>query len=148
MEQNFWQTKLMKDFTEAEWEAVCDGCGKCCYRKYITGSGKREKLHYTKVSCDFLNLKTNRCMVYDTRFEDCADCEKLTKENVSSCSWLPETCAYRLLHEGKPLAQWHPLVSGNTDSVRLSGMCIQDGIHEKDCDDWQDYVLYTEKCGK
>ncbi|MCR5762240.1 MAG: YcgN family cysteine cluster protein [Treponema sp.] len=148
MEQNFWQSKKLEDFSDEEWESVCDGCGKCCYRKYITGNGKKERLYYTKVACNFLNLKTNRCTVYDTRLTDCPECEKLSKENLASCDWLPDTCAYRLLQEGKGLEGWHPLVSGNKGSVKRSGICIEGGIHEKDCDDWQNYVLYVEKYKK
>ena len=146
MEQEFWKKKELKDFTDEEWEAVCDGCGKCCYRKYISGTGKKMRLYYTKVACNFLNLKTNRCTVYDTRFLQCPDCEKLTRENLASCSWLPDSCAYRILSEGRELAPWHPLVSKKRDSVRTSGICIRGGIHEKECDDWMNFVLYSEKC--
>ncbi len=145
MQEEFWKKKKLEDFTDEEWEAVCDGCGKCCYRKYISGRGKKSRLYYTKVACDFLNLRTNRCNVYETRFSDCPDCERLTKEKVSSCSWLPESCAYRMLAEGKDLAPWHPLVSKKNDLVRKNGICIQDGIHEKDCEDWMEFVLYSEK---
>ena len=147
-DQDFWKKKDILDFSDEEWEAVCDGCGKCCYRKYISGCGKATRLYFTKVACDFLNLKTNRCSVYEDRFKICPDCEKLTKENLEECDWLPDTCAYRLLHEGKTLEEWHPLVSGKRDSVKRTGMSIQDGIHEKNCDDWQNYVLYAEKYAK
>lgn len=145
LEQEFWKHKELKDFTDEEWEAVCDGCGKCCYRKYISGNGRKARLYYTKVACDFLNLRTNRCTAYESRFTVCTDCEKLSRENLASCTWLPDSCAYRMLAEGKELAPWHPLVSGRRDSVQRSGNCIQGGIHEKDCGDWMDFVLYSEK---
>ena len=145
VEQEFWKHRDLKDFTDKEWEAVCDGCGKCCYNKYISGSGRKTRLYYTKVACDFLNLRTNRCTVYEKRFTACPDCKKLTRENLADYTWLPDSCAYRMLAEGKELAPWHPLVSGTQDSVQKSGNCIQGGIHEKDCGDWMDFVLSSEK---
>lgn len=145
MEKDFWKKKELKDFSDEEWEAVCDGCGKCCYRKYISGKGKKTRLYYTKVACNFLNLRTNRCTVYENRFLKCPDCEKLTRENLASCTWLPDTCAYRMLAEGKELCFWHPLVNGKRDSILESGIYIREGIHEKDCNDWMNFVLYSEK---
>lgn len=145
MEDDFWLIKNISDFSDEEWESLCDGCGKCCYRKYISGHGKKTRLYYTKVACDYLDLRTNRCTVYNTRFCDCKECEKLTKENIASCTWLPDTCAYRLVYEGKDLPFWHPLISKNNTSTKDYGICIKDGIHEKNCDDWQNFVLYSEK---
>ncbi len=145
MEDKFWKKKQLSDFTDEEWEAICDGCGKCCYRKYISGTGKKAMLHYTKVACDFLDLKTNRCTVYETRFSDCPDCEKLTRKKLSSCSWLPDSCAYRILAEGKELPPWHPLVSEDPKAMQKNQIYIRGGIHEKDCDDWANFILASEK---
>ena len=124
-ESHFWQTKSLLEMTESEWEALCDGCGKCCYRKYIQGRGKREKLYYT-------------------RFKIESDCTKLTKKNLPDFGWLPNTCAYRLLYEGKPLPEWHPLISGDPNSVKNAGVLIQDGVHEEDVIDWFEFVIETE----
>ena len=124
-ESHFWQTKSLLEMTESEWEALCDGCGKCCYRKYIQGRGKREKLYYK-------------------RFKIESDCTKLTKKNLPDFGWLPNTCAYRLLYEGKPLPEWHPLISGDPNSVKNAGVLIQDGVHEEDVIDWFEFVIETE----
>ena len=130
--------------TESEWEALCDGCGKCCYRKYIQGRGKREKLYYTRIACNLLDVETGKCRNYSERFKIESDCTKLTKKNLPDFGWLPYTCAYRLLYEGKALPEWHPLVSGDPDSVKKAGVLIQDGVHEEDVIDWFEFVIETE----
>ncbi|WP_109077515.1 YcgN family cysteine cluster protein [Aggregatibacter kilianii] len=141
LESNFWQHKTLLDMNDAEWEALCDGCGKCCYRKYIDGYGKYERLYYTRIACNLLDLETGKCGNYLQRFELEEDCTKLTKENLSDFDWLPATCAYRLLHEGKPLPSWHPLISGDPNSVKKADILIKYGIHERDVIDWFDFIL-------
>ena len=143
-ESHFWQTKSLLEMTESEWEALCDGCGKCCYRKYIQGRGKREKLYYTRIACNLLDVKTGKCCNYPERFKIESDCTKLTKKNLPDFGGLPNTCAYRLLYEGKPLPEWHPLVSGDPNSVKKAGVLIQDGVHEEDVIDWFEFVIETE----
>ena len=130
-ESHFWQTKSLLEMTESEWEALCDGCGKCCYRKYIQGWGKREKLYYTRIACNLLDVETGKCRNYPERFKIESDCTKLTKKNLPDFGWLPNTCAYRLLYEGKPLPEWHPLVSGDPDSVKNAGILIPDVCMKK-----------------
>ena len=144
LEPNFWQTKSLLEMTESEWEALCDGCGKCCYRKYIQGRGKREKLYYTRIACNLLDVETGKCRNYPERFKIESDCTKLTKKNLPDFGWLPNTCAYRLLYEGKPLPEWHPLISGDSNSVKNAGVLIQDGVHEEDVIDWFEFVIETE----
>ena len=143
-ESHFWQKKSLLEMTESEWEALCDGCGKCCYRKYIQGRGKREKLYYTRIACNLLDVETGKCRNYSERFKIESDCTKLTQKNLPDFGWLPNTCAYRLLYEGKPLPEWHPLVSGDPDSVKKAGVLIQDGVHEEDVIDWFEFVIETE----
>ena len=126
---------------EAEWEALCDGCGKCCYRKYIQGHGKRQKLYYTRIACNLLDMKTGKCGNYPERFKLETDCTKLTKKNLPDFHCLPQTCAYRLIYEGKPLPYWHPLISGDPNSVKNAGILIADGVHEKDVIDWFEFVI-------
>jgi len=139
----FYKTKFLSELSPEEWESLCDGCGLCCYRKYITGYGKREKIHYTRVACDLLDLKTGKCRDYENRFKIIKDCLQLTKNNVSQFDWLPETCAYRLVYEGKPLPDWHPLISGRKESVGEAGIMIKNGIHESEVDecDWDEYEI-------
>ena len=143
-ESHFWQKKSLLEMTESEWEALCDGCGKCCYRKYIQGRGKREKLYYTRIACNLLDVETGKCRNYSERFKIESDCTKLTQKNLPDFGWLPHTCAYRLLYEGKALPEWHPLVSGDPDSVKKAGVLIQDGVHEEDVIDWFEFVIETE----
>ena len=140
LEPNFWQTKSLLDMTEEEWEMLCDGCGKCCYRKFIEGRGKRQKLYFTRIACNLLDLSTGKCGQYAKRFQLETDCTKLTKKNLPDFSWLPSTCAYRLLYENKPLFDWHPLISDDPNSVKLAGVMVENGIHEKDVIDWFEYV--------
>ena len=129
--------------TDEQWESLCDGCGLCCFRKFITGRGKKQKTHFTRIACDLLDLKTGRCSDYENRFKKQSDCSRLTKNNVDKCDWLPETCAYRCLYYKRPLPPWHPLLTGNAESVKQSGVMIQDGVHECDVadEDWEEYIV-------
>ncbi|MGL4678002.1 MAG: YcgN family cysteine cluster protein, partial [Plesiomonas shigelloides] len=123
-EQAFWQTKTLDEMTDAEWEALCDGCGQCCLHKLIDAD--TDELYYTNVACDQLDLHTCQCRNYATRFELEPDCIKLTRENMNTFEWLPATCAYRLLDEGKGLPAWHPLVSGTSESMHDAGVSVRD----------------------
>ncbi|MGL5238377.1 MAG: YcgN family cysteine cluster protein, partial [Plesiomonas shigelloides] len=123
-EQAFWQTKTLDEMTDAEWEALCDGCGQCCLHKLIDAD--TDELYYTNVACDQLDLHTCQCRNYATRFELEPDCIKLTRENMNTFEWLPATCAYRLLDEGKGLPAWHPLVSGTPESMHDAGISVRD----------------------
>lgn len=96
LEPDFWLHKTLLDMNDAEWEALCDGCGKWCYRKYIDGDGKYERLYYTRIACNLLDLETGKCGQYARRFELEEDCTKLTKENLSDFDWLPATCSLYL----------------------------------------------------
>lgn len=139
--ENFWETKELKDFSQKEWESLCDGCGICCYRKIIDGYLWWKKILNTKVACDLLDCKTCRCTDYEHRFEKQAECIKLDRKKVKEFKWLPETCAYRLINEGKPLPSWHPLISGNPNSVKEASIPIENGINEKDAEDWFDFII-------
>ena len=141
LEPNFWQTKSLLEMTESEWEALCDGCGKCCYRKYIQGRGKRQKLYYTRIACNLLDVETGKCGNYSERFKIETDCTKLTKKNLPDFHWLPDTCAYRLLYEGKTLPEWHPLISGHADSLKNADVLIKNGVHERDVIDWFEFII-------
>ena len=118
----FWKTKSLAEMTRVEWESLCDGCGRCCLNKLEdedTG-----KFLYTRAACKLLDLKTCRCTDYPNRASRVPDCVSLTAENVGSLGWLPATCAYRLLEEGKSLPWWHPLVSGRQDTVTEAGIAV------------------------
>ncbi|MCD8672149.1 YcgN family cysteine cluster protein, partial [Klebsiella pneumoniae] len=110
-EQPFWQQKTLDDMSDAEWESLCDGCGQCCLHKLMDED--TDEIYFTNVACRQLNIKTCQCRNYARRFEYEPDCIKLTRENLPTFEWLPPTCAYRLLAEGKPLPAWHPLLTGS-----------------------------------
>ena len=105
-----------------EWESLCDGCGKCCLHKLE--NDKTGKIAFTNVACKLLKLNTCRCSRYDDRTTLIANCLDLKKLETTQYHWLPSTCAYRLLEANQPLPGWHPLISGNTASVKRAGVSI------------------------
>jgi uncharacterized cysteine cluster protein YcgN (CxxCxxCC family) len=129
-DQPFWKTKPLADMTAAEWESLCDGCGRCCLNK-LEDEDTGEFL-YTRAACKLLDIKTCRCTDYAHRGERVADCVALTPRNVGELGWLPVTCAYRLLDEGKPLAWWHPLVSGRPETVAEAGITVTHGAYSEE----------------
>jgi uncharacterized cysteine cluster protein YcgN (CxxCxxCC family) len=118
----FWKTKTLPEMTREEWESLCDGCGRCCLNKLEDEDTGR--FLYTRAACKLLDLESCRCTDYANRHARVPDCVALTPENVGSLGWLPATCAYRLLEEGKNLQWWHPLVSGRTDTVTEAGIAV------------------------
>jgi len=126
----FWKTKTLAEMTREEWELLCDGCGRCCLNK-LEDEDTGEFL-YTRAACKLLDLKTCRCSDYAHRAERVADCVSLTPANVGSLGWLPATCAYRLLDEGKPLAWWHPLVSGRAETVDEAGISVKGAAYSEE----------------
>lgn len=137
----FWEYKKLTELNEAEWEALCDGCGKCCFRKFVRGYGKRKKIYFTRIACDLLDLKTGQCSDYCNRFQAQPKCTKLTLKNLPQFfDWLPKTCAYRLIYEGKSLPDWHPLIIGNDKLVRQK-IIIKNAVHEKNIIDWFEWVI-------
>jgi uncharacterized cysteine cluster protein YcgN (CxxCxxCC family) len=118
----FWKTKALSEMTKQEWESLCDGCGRCCLNKLEDEDTGR--FHYTRAACKLLDLETCRCTDYANRQARVPDCVALTPENVGSLGWLPATCAYRILDEGKNLEWWHPLVSGRQETVAEAGITV------------------------
>ncbi len=115
----FWQTAELKDLTPAQWESLCDGCGKCCLEKYEdedTGA-----IHYTNVACRLLDCDACRCTDYTNRAARVPDCITLTPAHLEQPGWLPETCAYRRRAEGRPLPPWHHLRCGDPQAVHRAG---------------------------
>lgn len=119
----FWETKSLEDMNVEEWESLCDHCGRCCLIKLEDiDSGE---LYFTNVICRYHNPANCNCLRYEERNRLVPDCVKVTPELARNADWLPPTCAYRLLAEGKPLADWHPLISGDADSVRRAGISVR-----------------------
>ncbi len=141
MDKDFYKNKTLDKMTDEEWEALCDGCGRCCYRKILDGHLWNKKVYNTCVACDLLDMESGMCMDYENRFAKQKECIKLDRRKLKGFDWLPDTCAYRLIAQSKPLPEWHPLVSGTHDTVVDCGVMIKDGIHESDADDWYDYII-------
>ena len=122
----FWENKSLDTMNQQEWESLCDGCGLCCLLKIEDiDSGK---LFYTNVVCEYHDNAHSCCTRYQERSTLVPDCIRVTPEVARTEKWLPDSCAYRLLAEGKPLFDWHPLISGDPDSVRQAGISIRDRV--------------------
>jgi hypothetical protein len=123
VEKPFWKQKPLEDLNPAEWESLCDGCGRCCLVKLEDeDSGE---IHYTDIACKLFSEQTCACSDYARRRRKVHDCIKLTPATVRSLAWLPRSCAYRVIAEGGDLAWWHPLVSGSPMSVHEAGASVR-----------------------
>jgi len=122
----FWKRKKLAEMSRQEWESLCDGCGRCCLVK-LEDEDTGEILT-TSVVCALYDTERGGCSDYANRHAHMPDCIGLTPQNVGTIRWLPATCAYRLLYEGRDLPSWHPLRSGDPDTVREAGISILDEV--------------------
>lgn len=122
----FWERKTLTELDATEWESLCDGCGRCCLLKLEDADSG--EIAYTGIACRLLDIRRCRCRDYGHRQQHVSDCQVLNPVVVSATGWLPDTCAYRLMAEGKPLPDWHPLISGDPDSVHAAGISVRDRV--------------------
>ena len=141
-EPPFWETRTLDEMSDDQWESLCDGCGRCCLHKLEdedTG-----EVFYTRIACRLLDGESARCKNYKDRFQEVPDCLSMRPLNEDKLRWLPMSCAYRRLSEGRGLAEWHPLVSGRVDSVRAAGIAVT-GKTRAEFDvpvsEWPDHVI-------
>ncbi len=143
----FWQNKTLAELSSAEWEALCDGCGLCCLHKLE--DEETGEIVYTSIACRLLDTELCRCKDYPARNKHVPECLSLNADNIADHPWLPESCAYRLLFEGKPLHPWHPLISANAGSVHDAGISVagraisETDIHPEDIE-----LFITRNIGK
>ncbi|WP_416308107.1 YcgN family cysteine cluster protein [Neptunicella sp. SCSIO 80796] len=150
----FWETKSLSEMTENEWESLCDGCGKCCLHKFIDDDEgdmqptdvvfKGERVHFTNIVCDLLNTKTCSCSQYEHRTDFVPDCVKLTKDNLKDIFFMPPSCSYRRLYEGRGLPAWHPLLNRQKKTamhkagMSVRGKTIYEG--QVNLDEFENYI--------
>ena len=137
---SFWKTKKLTEMTDEEWESLCDNCGKCCLHKLE--DEESGKIVFTDVACKLMNLNTCRCTHYNERNRLVPECLDLKHDDFTQFNWLPSTCAYRLLNDGKELPAWHPLISGTTSSVKRAGVSISSyAIKESMVMNLEDHII-------
>ncbi len=139
----FWETVRPDRMTQKEWEALCDGCGKCCLNKLEDEDTGEVAL--TRIACRLLDDASCHCSQYDIRHQFVPECIVLSPKNLDQHAyWMPQTCAYRLIWQGKPLFDWHPLITGDPDSTHRAGVSMRGRtlpefeVHE---DDWEDHII-------
>lgn len=143
MSGRFWEEKRLDQLSRAEWEAVCDGCGKCCLHKLedeTTG-----EIFPTNIACRLLDRRTAQCSNYRNRHAFVPDCVRLTPKKLRELDWLPSSCSYRLLEEGRPLPEWHHLVCGDREAIHRAGASVKGWtVSEEDVGDFEDHVIDGE----
>ena len=139
----FWRDTPMNKLSQKEWEALCDGCGKCCLNKLE--DEETGEVALTRLACRLLDDSTCRCSQYPIRHQFVPECIVMTPANIADhLYWLPQTCAYRLVYEGRDLFDWHPLISGSADTVHAAGVSMQHRTvpeFEVADEDWEDHII-------
>ena len=140
LEPEFWKHKKLEEMSKAEWEALCDGCGKCCLNKLEIGG----KIKFTNTYCRFLDCKSCLCKIYEHRFDVVPDCRDITLDAVrEKPRWMPKTCAYWLLDNGYDLPEWHPLITKRAQSVIDAGISLKGRklVNETEVKDYENHIV-------
>ncbi len=140
--KGFWEVKSLAEMTQEEWESLCDGCGKCCVIKLEDVDDG--SIHYTDIGCRLLDGQTCQCTNYPQRKKEVPDCVILSPSSLNDLPWMPSTCAYRLLHEGKKLPPWHPLISGRKESIHEAGISVRGQIFPEEDIAEDDYPAHIK----
>lgn len=141
--ERFWERYPLEALSEQEWEALCDGCARCCLLKLEDEDNG--DLYFTELACRCLNLENGRCVAYAERLQQVPDCLRITPAMARDGRWLPPTCAYRRLGAGLPLPEWHPLLSGDPASVEQAGISVLGRVIPEVAvseDDWEDHIIH------
>ncbi len=133
----FWQVLSLEQMTRRQWESLCDGCGRCCLDE------DTDEIYFTDVACRYLDDETCQCPHYEIRKSLVPDCLTIYPDWGKKFNWLPDTCAYRLLSEGKKLFDWHPLISGDSNSVHLAGISVRGRTFRDDEVSEQDFYKHV-----
>jgi len=155
----FWQTKSLSEMTRPEWESLCDGCAKCCLNKFIDDEhtdeesellptdhiNEGEHIYYSNIACHLLNEKSCQCSKYEQRTTLVPDCVRLTQENIDAVFFMPPSCTYRRLQEGRGMPSWHPLLhKGKKSAMHKAGMSVRGKIvkdNEVSLDSFEDHIV-------
>ena len=141
----FWENIPLSELSEQQWESLCDGCCQCCAHKLL--DEETEQIFKTNVVCQYLDTDGCHCTVYAERHKFVPDCIKITPENAGKLAWVPESCSYRLLANGKPLPSWHPLETGDPESTKKAGITITGKViceSQIDEQDFEDFIVVNE----
>jgi uncharacterized cysteine cluster protein YcgN (CxxCxxCC family) len=141
--RRFWEEKTLEQMSRAEWESLCDGCGKCCIHKLE--DEETGELHATNVACRLLDRRSGQCTDYKHRKLYVPECVRLTPAKLKTLDWLPSTCAYRLLADGEALPEWHPLITGDPESVHRAGQSVRGWtVSEDEAGDLEHHLVERE----
>lgn len=138
--KQFWNTTPLSDLSREEWEALCDGCAKCCLHKLEDEDDGQ--VYYTDLACHLLDLQQCSCSDYPNRHLNVPNCIAFGADDISNMDWLPDTCAYRLRHRGEPLYDWHHLISGNRESIHEAGESVRDFAILDSGQDIEEHIIY------
>lgn len=136
----FWEQKTLDEMTDEQWESLCDGCGKCCLHKYIDDD--TQTLYYTNIACNLLDKKTCSCKDYPNRLNLDEGCTALHRDQIEKLHWMPKTCSYRLIAQGLPLPDWHPLITGSKKAMHNQKQSAKDQVvYLIEVINWEDHVV-------